>query len=117
MPADVGPDGQLLHVVRIRGVAPSYLDMLTILDAEQEAFAVGTVCDRAGRACTAGDMLVAMYGRDRRGCLQVPAAEFMRPVRANHAVVLLRVRALGAPFIDGVGVSADACQGGTTARR
>lgn len=114
--ADAGMDGQTLHTVRIRGVPPHCLALLTILDAEQEAFTVGTVHDEAGRACTAGDMLDAMYGLDRQACLQVPAAEFRRPVRADHAVVLLRIRFLGAPFIDRVGVSADASPGGTPAR-
>lgn len=106
---DFGTDDGLLRVVRIRGVPPNILAMLVISEAEKEAFEICTQRDAVGRACTAGDMLVAMYGLDRQDGLQVPASEFTRPVRAIQAVVHLRIQAVGLLFTDCVGVSVDAC--------
>lgn len=99
-------DRQALQSVHVCGVPPAQLIELRILDGDGEAFAIHTQYDSWGHACTAGVMLLAMYGPDSQGCLQVPAAECDRPISSDRAVVQLRIQGAGARSPGCVGVSA-----------
>ncbi len=112
--ADTESEPHLLQSVQVCCVAANHLAELRILDGDNEVFAVLTHHDSVGRACTAGAMLLAMYGLDSHGCLTVPAAEFDRPVRSDRAVVQLRVHGLPALSLACIQVSARLLDGPTS---
>jgi hypothetical protein len=111
--AETESDGYLLQSVHVRCVSPNDVVEFSVSDGESETFAVRTQVDSWGRACTSGAMLLAMYGLDDQGGLQVPAAEFDRPIRSDRAVVQLQVQGPGARSLECVAVSAGPCDRAT----
>ena len=85
------PSALGLQQIRVRGVLPRHLVGFRVGDPWVEAFALETQHDAAGRSCSAGEMMAALYGVEQPVELRLPATDFVRPVQAVHAVITLRV--------------------------
>lgn len=102
--ADDQADERRLQRVHVHGVAPHRLLGLRLTCRSTVAFDLQTAVSDMGRSCTAGDMLLALYGAGDQGEIHLPAADFAHSVHPGHADVYIRVQVPEPASIEGIEV-------------
>lgn len=100
-------DAAWLRNIRIGGLRPDALLALQVRSGLQVAFELEACHDRVGRTIAAGDLMAAVFGLGQGRCLQVTAADFLRPVAVSVAGVRLRLKAAAGTAVAAVTVEGD----------
>lgn len=106
-PVGMDADDTQIRLVRLHGTQPQELLEVRISCRQSPAFLMDSSHDSLARSRTAGEIMWAMYGWDRQGCMSVPATEFSQSVRVNCAEVQLKIRGAASLKLEGISVSAE----------